>query len=126
MAVMMCAVCYGIQQSRRKRVTPPSSPSPFLPPTQHQTTAPYPFTASAFTHHLLRVLRTAENLDFSACEFVDLELLESLIECDFALHCDLISRDAAFEEVGEFLDVLQFHEREWVAGFVLHRKAEHG
>ena len=44
------------------------------------------------------------------CLFV----LERVIECHVPLHRDLVRRDAPFEEVREFLDVLQFHEREWV------------
>ena len=43
-------------------------------------------------------------------------LLEFLVEGDLAGDRDLVGGDAALEEVGELLHVLQFHERERVAG----------
>ena len=50
---------------------------------------------------------------------------ESFVKADIAGDRDLICRDAAFEEVGEFLHVLQIHEREWIFCSVNLLQAEH-
>jgi hypothetical protein len=41
--------------------------------------------------------------------------LERVVECHLALNGDLVGRDAALEEVGQLLHILQFHEGERVA-----------
>src|SRR6187431_935792 len=51
---------------------------------------------------------------------------ERLVEGDLALHADLVGRHATFEEVGEFLHVLQVHERERVARPEVSRHSELG
>ena len=42
------------------------------------------------------------------------DALEVLSEADFAFDRGLVGGDAALEEVGQLLHVLQFHEAEWV------------
>lgn len=43
---------------------------------------------------------------------------ELFVEADGACYGDLVGRYAALEEVGEFLDVLEFHEGQRVGGAV--------
>ncbi len=52
--------------------------------------------------------------------------LKVVVEAHGATDPDLIGRDPAFEEVRQFLDVLQFHERERVGRAVAALDAELG
>src|SRR3984957_20007319 len=52
--------------------------------------------------------------------------LKCSIKADLTLDPHLVSRNPALEEVGQFLHVLQFHERERIAGIEARRQVEHG
>ena len=53
-------------------------------------------------------------------------LLTAVVEGDGSGDADLVSGDAALEEVGQFLDVLQVHEGQRVRGAVQRLDAELG
>ena len=51
--------------------------------------------------------------------------LKRFAEANLACYGDLIGRDAAFEEVGEFLHVLEIHERERIFRTVYFTDSKH-